>query len=434
MATQYASSIPTKRLAAAILTTDSSFALNNILDWNGVALTSADFGTRAFGCFRNTSNTQIEFFEFSPTTIASASITIVARGLSFLGGTVDGVETKYAWPANSTLVELGATVPQLFEQYLDKTSDQTVDGLITFTQTPVGINPGGQPDSSTTVKGIGKVSVAPVSPTSPIFVGDNDSRVPTAAQVSYIPTTGQKDALSSTTTPSASNLYMTQVDVQKNAIRYTASTTGNDTYVATFSPAITALIDGMELFVKVDTVNTGAATLNPNAVGATSILRNDGSALADGDIPANGIMHLIYNSTSTAFRLQNAANSPKYFHTTTTRDMTAASGAVTIAHGFGRAPRFVDVEAMNVPAANSAAAVSLGSFDGSTNKSAYVMSVVIGGTQGSGTDTTNGIHLELTAGGSQVAIISADATNITLTYTKSGSPTGTAVIRIRAEV
>ena len=38
----------------------------------------------------------------------------------------------------------------------------------------------GSPDSSTSVKGIGRVSVAPASPTTPIFVGDNDPRVPTA--------------------------------------------------------------------------------------------------------------------------------------------------------------------------------------------------------------------------------------------------------------
>jgi len=35
----------------------------------------------------------------------------------------------------------------------------------------------GSPDSSTTVKGIGKVSVAPASAATPIFVGDNDNRV-----------------------------------------------------------------------------------------------------------------------------------------------------------------------------------------------------------------------------------------------------------------
>ena len=132
MATQNAPSIPTKRLAAAILSTDASFSLNNILDWGGVALTSADFGTRAFGCFRNASNTQIEFFEFDPSTIASSAITLISRGLDYKGGTTASVETKYSWPANTTLVELGANVPALFEQYLDQISDQTVSGKFTF--------------------------------------------------------------------------------------------------------------------------------------------------------------------------------------------------------------------------------------------------------------------------------------------------------------
>jgi hypothetical protein len=58
----------------------------------------------------------------------------------------------------------------------------------------------GSPDSSTSVKGIGRVSVAPASPTTPIFVGDNDPRVPTQAE---------NDALAGTGTPSGSNKYVT---------------------------------------------------------------------------------------------------------------------------------------------------------------------------------------------------------------------------------
>lgn len=141
MSTQTAVSVPTKRLAAAILSTDVSFTLSNILTWKGLVdgtttLTSADFGTRAFGCFRSPNNQQMELFEFDPTTIASASITILARGLSYSGGTTDAASTKYNWPANSTLVELGAHVPQLFEQYIDKTGDETIAGIKTFSSFP----------------------------------------------------------------------------------------------------------------------------------------------------------------------------------------------------------------------------------------------------------------------------------------------------------
>lgn len=55
-------------------------------------------------------------------------------------------------------------------------------------------------DASTTVKGIVKLSAAPVSASEPIAVGDNDSRLPTAAE---------KAALAGTGTPSGGNKYVT---------------------------------------------------------------------------------------------------------------------------------------------------------------------------------------------------------------------------------
>mgnify|MGYP006348318351 FL=1 len=64
-----------------------------------------------------------------------------------------------------------------------------------------GVAIAGSPDSSTSVKGIGRVSVAPVSAAIPIFVGDNDGRVPTQSE---------NDALAGTGTPSSSNKYVTE--------------------------------------------------------------------------------------------------------------------------------------------------------------------------------------------------------------------------------
>lgn len=81
-----------------------------------------------------------------------------------------------------------------------------------------GVAIAGGADASTTTKGITKMSVAPASATSPIAVGDNDPRVPTAAQVGYIPTSDQKDALAGTSgTPSTSNKYVTADDVSSAA-------------------------------------------------------------------------------------------------------------------------------------------------------------------------------------------------------------------------
>lgn len=62
----------------------------------------------------------------------------------------------------------------------DGTASISTDNQLATKAYVDGVAIAGGADSSTTVKGIGKVSVAPVSATAPIFVGDNDPRVPSA--------------------------------------------------------------------------------------------------------------------------------------------------------------------------------------------------------------------------------------------------------------
>lgn len=67
--------------------------------------------------------------------------------------------------------------------------------------------------ATTAVLGKAKMSVAPADAANPIAVWDNDPRVPTTAQVGYIPTSDQKNALAGTSgTPSTSNKYVTNDD------------------------------------------------------------------------------------------------------------------------------------------------------------------------------------------------------------------------------
>ncbi len=99
----------------------------------------------------------------------------------------------------------------------------------------------GSPDSSTTVKGIGKVSVAPVSPTEPIFVGDNDNRVSPVSLASV--TADMVAALAGTGTPNGTTgEYVTNDDTATAAtankvarrlaggnVTVVTETTGNNT-------------------------------------------------------------------------------------------------------------------------------------------------------------------------------------------------------------
>lgn len=114
--TVFPTSTPTKRLAASIKSDATSFKVSNILGWNGLALTSSDFGTQAYGCFRNSSGTLMEIFEWDPSTVASASITLVRRGLKFTGDlTTEVTANKRAWVKGDTYVELGTHTPQLIQ-------------------------------------------------------------------------------------------------------------------------------------------------------------------------------------------------------------------------------------------------------------------------------------------------------------------------------
>lgn len=93
--------------------------------------------------------------------------------------------------------------------------------------------------------------------------------------------------------------------VQKGVWTYGASATGNDTYVVTLAPAPAAYTNGMVVNFKPDTANTGPATLNVNALGAVDLTSPAGTALATGDIVANQIVQVVYNSTGPKFQMQS---------------------------------------------------------------------------------------------------------------------------------
>jgi len=115
---------------------------------------------------------------------------------------------------------------------------------------------------------------------------------------------------------------------------------------------------------------------------------------------------------------------------TATRDMTAAAGTQNIAHGLGIVPKFVKLSVTCLGRTAARFMVCIGSYNGTVNACAY------SGETGSadvitGTSDTYGIYLQQNDTGSddyQRAIITWDATNIILTWTKDGTPAETARI------
>jgi len=131
-------SVPTKRLAETISGSEYAFELNNIQGWDGSNLEAADFGTKHYIAFRNAAGTKLELMEIDPSTIASAQITILKRGLGFDGDQVTEVPANIqdVWVKGDTLVELGTHASQLLEETVRKSGDQTIAGVKTFSEIP----------------------------------------------------------------------------------------------------------------------------------------------------------------------------------------------------------------------------------------------------------------------------------------------------------
>lgn len=100
------------------------------------------------------------------------------------------------------------------------------------------------------------------------------------------------------TASNMNNLENAMDAVHKGTHVYGASSTTNDAYAITLSPALTAYNTGLVINFKADVSNTGAATLNVNGLGAKTIKKNVSADLSDGDIQANQIVSVVYDGTN----------------------------------------------------------------------------------------------------------------------------------------
>jgi len=241
-----------------------------------------------------------------------------------------------------------------------------------------GVAIAGAPKATDSVYGITKLSVAAVSPTAPIAVGDNDGRVPSQTE---------NDALVGTSgTPSTTNKYVTN----------------DDTATAATASKVARRLAGGNITV----VTESQANNTTNAASTAYVDTAKAAAIAAcASVFKNGV---------------------------TTKDMTAASASTTvIAHGLGTTPKRVRLNAL-LGSITYVQSVSVGSYNGTTTSG--IFSGSNNSTDRSGNSTTNVLSIIGSVSGSQQdATIAVDATNITLTWTKTGSPTGTAQIIWEAE-
>jgi len=210
---------------------------------------------------------------------------------------------------------------------------------------------------------------------------------------------------------------------------YGADSVGTDAYAITVAPVPT-LSQGSTFRVKIGTANTGPATLNVNGTGALAIVKNYNQPLVTGDLVANQIIEVVYDGTNWQLILPTV-QPVRYFNTTTTKNAADASTTQNIANGLGVIPKNVRIRAYLV-------------YDNVNDKILIADTVYNGTTQASfsnyvgfagAIEQTNSFILNAATGPAhtQSGALTFDATNVIITWTKVGSPTGTYILIVEAE-
>ncbi|PMQ04151.1 hypothetical protein DyAD56_15800 [Dyella sp. AD56] len=104
-------------------------------------------------------------------------------------------------------------------------------------------------------------------------------------------------------TPTKNLFNQLGLAIQSGQMNYAADTGTANAYAVALTPAPTALVDGMSLWFKAKTANTGASTLNLNGLGAKPIVGAAHVALQGAEIIANGRVEVIWNATISSWVL-----------------------------------------------------------------------------------------------------------------------------------
>lgn len=216
------------------------------------------------------------------------------------------------------------------------------------------------------------------------------------------------------------------INLAHSVFAYAASSSGNDTYAITLTPAPTAYAVGQVFSFIPNAANTGGATLNVNALGAKTILKNYNQALDTGDILAGQAVRVMYDGTNFQL-LSPTAQMVLFTNGTTSKNLADASTTQNIAHGLGKIPKKVRLVFHRTDGTGFATVA----YNGTTKS---VVGYVISNAAYRDMAGTDIILYEVSNNTQfQTGVITFDATNIIITWTKTNSPTGTYGILWEAE-
>lgn len=92
--------------------------------------------------------------------------------------------------------------------------------------------------------------------------------------------------------------YTSFLSIFNGSDAYCPDAQASDTYVCSRNVPLTSYVLGSVIHLKVNTVNTGAATVNVNSLGAKTIVQHNGDALTNGLLAAGLTYPLTYDGTN----------------------------------------------------------------------------------------------------------------------------------------
>jgi hypothetical protein len=123
------------------------------------------------------------------------------------------------------------------------------------------------------------------------------------AQTTDATLTTEAQTIKNETTPGANTAnrvgsHLQNLVYSKKSFFIDGTASGTDTYSVTLNNGAITALSSQWFVIKFTNGNTGASTLNINAIGAKSLIKTNGSALSSGDIDAGSVHILSYDGTN----------------------------------------------------------------------------------------------------------------------------------------
>lgn len=194
--------------------------------------------------------------------------------------------------------------------------------------------------------------------------------------------------------------------LQQCSMTYAADTGTANVYMASFSPTIPTITDGMRLTFKAKTANTSSSTFSANGGTSYPIYSQLHLALQGGEIVANGLIELEWNSSLTAWVLCGNSGGCLPVKAATKSNHAVNLGQFTSGTGSTRLPDGTIINWGNGIGVTTSAGVAITyqiPFSSST-------SYAITGQSASGSTSISSFHASsLTATGCNVSITNRDS-------------------------